>query len=174
MSNVVHNLHQVIFSVIDALNDDMINTDNPKDRTRASQLVNNFDPEFIISTMFLADLIYILSKMIKIFQRDHVDLSELKHSLEMTISAIKAQFIGTEEVSPTYGTILYKYIEDNNIHSNSIPSFILKFSEAIIRALKNRFLNSEVYNALRIFDPKFLPQRESDIAYYRNNEIKFW
>lgn len=96
----------------------------------------------------------------------------MKHSLETTISAIKAQFIGTEEVSPTYGTILYKYMVDNNIYFNSIPSFILKFSEAIIRVLKNRFPDSGIYNALRIFDPKFLPQRESDIAYYGNNEIK--
>lgn len=69
MSNVVHNLHQVIFSVIDALNDDVNNVENSKDRDRASQLVSNLDPEFIISTMFLADLMYILSKMIKIFQR---------------------------------------------------------------------------------------------------------
>ena len=45
--------------------------------------------------------------MIKIFQHDHIDFSELKYSLETTISAIKAQFIGTEEVPPIYGTILH-------------------------------------------------------------------
>ncbi|CAI2197875.1 17662_t:CDS:1, partial [Funneliformis geosporum] len=82
---------------IDALNDDMVNAENFKDKDQASQLVSNLDPEFIISTIFLADLMYILSKMIKIFQCDHIDLSELKHSLEITISAINAQFIGTEE-----------------------------------------------------------------------------
>lgn len=92
--------------------------------------------------------------------------------METTISAISAQFIGTEEVSPTYGTILYKYMVDNNIHSDLIPSFILKFSEEIIRALKNRFPDSEIYNVLKIFDPKFLPQKESEIAYYGNNEIR--
>ena len=61
---------------------------------------------------------------------------------------------------------------DNNIHSDLIPSFILKFSEEIIRALKNRFLDSEIYNALKIFDPKFLPQRKSSITNYGNNDIK--
>src|SRR3954451_20273658 len=74
MSNVVHNLHQIIFSVIDALNDDMNNAENSRDKTRASQLVDNLDPNFIILTMFFADLMYILSKMIKTFQRDHIDL----------------------------------------------------------------------------------------------------
>ena len=97
---------------------------------------------------------------------------ELKHSLEITISAIKAQFIGTEEVPPIYGTILCQYIENNSINSNNLPSFISKFAEAIIKALKSRFPDSEVYNLLRIFDPKFLPQRESDIANYGNNDIK--
>jgi hypothetical protein len=172
MSNVIHNLHQIIFSVIDALNDDLANAENPKDRDRASQLVNNLDPNFIISTMFMADLMYILTKMIKIFQRDYIDLSELKHSLETTISAIKAQFIGTEEIPPTYGTILCQYMENNNINSNNLPFFISKFAEAIIKALKSRFPDSEIYNSLRIFDPKFLPQRESGIANYGNDDIK--
>src|SRR5581483_1927140 len=67
MSNVVHNLHQIIFSVIDALNDDMGNAENLKEREWASQLISNLDPNFIISTIFLADLMYILTKMIKIF-----------------------------------------------------------------------------------------------------------
>ena len=69
--------------------------------------------------------------------------------------AIKAQFIVTEE----------------------ILLFISKFAEAIIKALKSRFPDSEIYNSLRIFDPKFLPQRESGIANYGNNDIKiriFW
>ena len=67
MSNVVHNLHQILFSIIDALNDDMINAENSRDKARVSQLIDNLDPNFIISTIFLADLMYILSKMIKIF-----------------------------------------------------------------------------------------------------------
>ena len=172
MSNVVHNLHQILFSVIDALNDDMINAENSRDKARVSQLIDNLDPNFIISTMFLADLMYILSKMIKIFQRDHIDLSEVKNSLETTISAIEAQFVGRDNILPTYGTILHQYMEDNNILSDHLPSFISKFAKAIIKALQNRFPNSGIYNALRIFDPKFLPQRESDIAYYGDNEIK--
>lgn len=35
-----------LFSVIDALNDDAINAENPKDRIRATQLINNLDTEF--------------------------------------------------------------------------------------------------------------------------------
>ena len=137
MLNVVHNLHQIIFSIMDALNNDMTNAVSSKDRDQTSQLVNNLDPNFIISTIFLADLIYILSKIIKIFQCDHIDLSEVKHSLETTISVIKVQFIGTEEILLTYGTILHKYIIDNNLIADHLPSFISKFAEAIIKALKS-------------------------------------
>jgi len=67
MSNVIHNLYQVIFSVINALNNDMINIEHFKDKDKASQLVNTLDLKFIIIIMFLANLIYILSKMIKTF-----------------------------------------------------------------------------------------------------------
>ena len=90
MSNVVHNLYQVIFSVINALNDDMINVEHFKNKDKASQLVNTLDLKFIITIIFLADLMYILSKMIKTFQYDHIDLSKVKYSLKITISAIEA------------------------------------------------------------------------------------
>ena len=53
-----------------------------------------------------------------------------------------------------------------------LPSFISKFTETIIKALKNWFLDSEIYSALRIFDPKFLPSKESDIVNYEDNDIK--
>ena len=47
---------KLFFSIIDALTNDMNNGDTSKDRDRASKLVNSLDPKFIISTMFLADL----------------------------------------------------------------------------------------------------------------------
>ncbi len=68
--------------------------------------------------------------------------------------------------------ILHQYIVDNNISSNSLPSFISKFAKTIINSLKNKFLDSEIYNALRIFDPKFLPQKESKISNYGDDDIK--
>jgi hypothetical protein len=46
MSNVVHNLHQIIFSIIDVLNDDINNAENSRDKIRASQLIDNLDPNF--------------------------------------------------------------------------------------------------------------------------------
>src|SRR6266540_7307559 len=99
---------------------------------KASQLVNALDPKFIIITMFLADLMYILSKMIKTFQCNHIDLSKVKYSLKITISAIEAQFIRTNETPPTYGMILHQYIVDNNIPSNSLPSFISKLQKQLL------------------------------------------
>ena len=48
MSNVVHNLHQIIFSVID----DMNNAENSRDKTQAFQLVDNLDPNFNVFSGF--------------------------------------------------------------------------------------------------------------------------
>ncbi len=90
MLNIVYNLYQVIFLVINILNDDIINAEHSKDKNKAFQLVNALDLKFIIIIIFLADLMYILSKMIKTFQYDHIDLSKVKYSLKITISAIEA------------------------------------------------------------------------------------
>ncbi|PKK65765.1 hypothetical protein RhiirC2_785679 [Rhizophagus irregularis] len=73
---------EVLFSVIDALNDDAINAEYPKDRIRATQLINNLDTEFNVH--FIKDDQNISTRLYT------VDLSELKHSLETTISTIKA------------------------------------------------------------------------------------
>ena len=78
------------------------------------------------------------------------------------------QFIGINETSLTHRTILCQYYIPENL-----PSFILEFAKAIIKALKNQFSDSEIYNVLRIFDSKFLPQKESDIVNYGDDEIKF-
>jgi hypothetical protein len=58
-------------------------------------------------------------------------------------------------------------MESNNILSDNIPFFISKFAKAIVKTLQNRFPDSEID-----FDPKFLPQRESGIANYGNDDIK--
>jgi len=111
LSNSVHNLHQIMNSVLAALNDDMLEGDE-----HASVLFGQLDQDFISATMFLADLMNILKRLIKIFQLDNLSLSQYKPNIDAAIKEIIAEFIGDGEVLPNHGMILKNYLEENYLH----------------------------------------------------------
>ncbi|CAG8501312.1 162_t:CDS:2 [Scutellospora calospora] len=156
MSNAVKNLHQILDSVKDALNNDIITVENKQDQKKAKELLNNLDPNFILITKFLTDLMFILTKLINLFQQDYITISNIWFNLEITISAIKIQFIGNKNTKPTYGTFLHEYIDKNSIDLAQIPSSIMEFAKAIIQSLKSCFPNISLYNAMKIFEPNLL------------------
>jgi hypothetical protein len=162
-SNVIHNFHQSLESVKGALLDEASNN------SQALELLSSIDEQFELATMFLADLFFILSKLIRIFQSDYVSLSDIQCNVDITIQAIQTQFIGNNQTSPIYGQNLLEYIENNNI--NILPLFISEFSLAIIKNLEKRFPNRELYHAMRIFDPQELPEFDYNLANYGNIEI---
>ncbi|CAB4436947.1 unnamed protein product [Rhizophagus irregularis] len=94
---------------------------------------------------------------------------DIKIHLDTTYDAITAQFIGFDG---SYGTHLQKYVQDYNILSENLPSFIKSFSEAIINSIKSRFPQSDLYHSFRIFDPKLLPIKENELGNYGNDDIK--
>ncbi|CAG8519247.1 17882_t:CDS:2 [Cetraspora pellucida] len=71
ISNSVKNLHQILDSVIDALR---YNIELDKNNYLAKNLLDELDYEFVISTKYLADLMFILTKLINIFQKEFSDL----------------------------------------------------------------------------------------------------
>lgn len=163
-SNSVSNLHKIMKSVLSTLNDYIEEGDR-----LAEILYEQLDDNFISATMYLADLTNILKKLINIFQLEHLSISQFKLQLDVTIKTIETEFIGSEEVPPNYGTIFKKHLEDNY---NVIPSFVKEYSIAIINAIKDRFPEYELYNALSIFDPKELPDDDIEVVMYGNQEIK--
>jgi hypothetical protein len=152
-------------SVLSALNENIEEGDK-----LAEILYDQLDDAFISATMYLADLTNILKRLIKTFQLEHLSISHFKLQLDAAIKTIETEFIGSEEILPSYGTIFKKYLEDNH---NSIPSFVREYSIAIINAIKNRFPESELYNAFSIFDPKELPNDDVELILYGNQEIEF-
>ncbi len=96
-------------------------------------------------------------------------VSHFNLQLDVAIKTIENEFIGSEEVPPNYGTIFKKYLEDNY---NFIPSFVREYSIAIINAIKNRFPEYELYSAFSIFDPKELPDDDTELVLYGNQEIE--
>ncbi|CAG8661684.1 20312_t:CDS:2, partial [Gigaspora rosea] len=68
--------------------------------SNTKNLLDELDYEFVIATKYLADLMFILMKLINIFQREFVSFSAIKIYLDTTYDAITAQFIGIDEADP--------------------------------------------------------------------------
>ena len=153
-------------SILAALNEDLLEGDKA-----ATNLIPLLNEDFIIVTMFLADLTAILKRLSKVFQADYVALSHLKPHLKAAIDTIFASFIGNSDIKPTYGIVLCNYMDRKGINSDNLPGFIKDFAVAIIEALEERFPNVELYDALSIFDPKLIPKTEKQILTYGVKEI---
>ncbi|CAB5387263.1 unnamed protein product [Rhizophagus irregularis] len=63
-------------------------------------------------------------------------------------------------------------MQDFNILPEKLPPFIKSFSEAIVDSIKSRFPQSNLYYSFRIFDPKLLPIKESELGKYGDEDIK--
>ncbi|CAG8855269.1 7848_t:CDS:1, partial [Gigaspora margarita] len=135
LSNVIQNLHQILNSIIDALLEDS------SENKVAKALYHSIDKDFIITTKFFADILGTLRRLNLLFQKNHILIREVKTQLDITIYTIQSQFIGIAEVEPTWGIHLHKYIYDNNIDIDELPTIITKFAHATIESLEKRFPN---------------------------------
>ena len=149
----------------------LLNEDSLEGEKAANNLVSLLNEDFVIATMFLADLTTALKRLIKVFQSNYVALSHLKPHLKAAIDSISEDFIGSEDIQPKYGIILHNYMNQKKIHSGNLLIFIKDFATAIIGELKERFLNSELYDVLSIFNTKLLPKTESQMTTYGFKEI---
>ena len=112
-----------------------------------------------------------MKRLIKIFQSDNLSLSQYKPNIDATIKEITAEFIGDGEISPNYGMIFKNYLVQN--HYFSVPSFVKDYSLAMIKAINNRFPDTELFSSFKIFDPNELPDIEDDLNLYGQSEIEF-
>jgi hypothetical protein len=165
-SNSVSNLYRIMDSVLAALNEDAQDGDR-----QAQLLYNQLDHDFVLVTMYLADLTNILKKLINIFQLDFLSFSQFKKNLENAIKEIKYEFVGDEQSPPNNGNIFREYL--NSHHLDSPPPFVKEYSIAIIDAIKRRFPQTELYYSFSIFDPKEIPDDVSQLNSYGNREIEF-
>ncbi|CAG8472995.1 9692_t:CDS:1 [Cetraspora pellucida] len=123
--------------------------------------------------MFLADYFFIMKKLIRVFQSDYISFTDIQQYITMMIDAIWAQFIGNNEVLPTYGPNLLEYIAKNNLNLDQLLIFISEFALATIESLNNHFSNRELFDALKIFDSEQLPNLDNELSNYDNEKIKF-
>ncbi|CAG8713475.1 3580_t:CDS:1, partial [Scutellospora calospora] len=126
------NLYQIIDSISSTLNEDSLEGEK-----EAKNLILLLDEDFVIVTMFLADLTTILKRLINVFQSDYVALSYLKPHLKTAISSISESFIGSTDIQPIYSIILRNYIDRNSINQETLLVFIEDYAKAIIEALQD-------------------------------------
>ncbi|PKY62859.1 hypothetical protein RhiirA4_551333 [Rhizophagus irregularis] len=100
ISNSVKNLHQILYSVINALHYD---AEFDKKNHLASNLLDELNCDFIISTKYFANLMFILTKLINVFQREYISFVDIKIHLDMMYDAITAQFIRFDGSTSSYG-----------------------------------------------------------------------
>ncbi len=172
LSNVVKNLYQILDSIIDALNFDSLHASDQRDRDRTKKILELIDSKFKITTMYMADLTYILTILCKTFQQDIISLSEVKSSLDAAIATIKTQFIGIDDQPPIYGTNLQQYLQKNPFYNNHIPDDFVHFAKALVHSLQARFPHNDLYDSMKILDPKELPLQESELSSYRIEELE--
>ncbi|CAG8846569.1 32690_t:CDS:2, partial [Racocetra persica] len=134
----------------DVLNYDFITADNKQDKEKAKKLIDCLNLNF----------------------QDYVTISDIQFSLDATISAITIQFIEYNNTSPTYRIHLLIYMTENFIILEQLPSSMFEFALALIQSLKSHFSDTNLYNAMKIFEPRLLPYKECDLSNYGNTEIE--
>ncbi|CAG8800023.1 15922_t:CDS:1, partial [Racocetra persica] len=80
--------------------------------------------------------------------------------LDTTISAITIQFIEYNNTPSIYGTHLSTYMTENFITPEQLLSSMFEFALALIQSLKSRFPDTNLYNAMKIFEPRLLSRKE--------------
>jgi hypothetical protein len=111
-----------------------------------------------------------MTKLINIFQLDFLSFSQFKKNLDNAIKELKYEFIGNEQSPPNNGHIFSTYLNCHNLDS---PPFVKEYSIAIIDAIERRFPQTELYNSFSIFDPKEIPDDDSQLNLYGIKEIEF-
>ncbi|CAG8776833.1 21534_t:CDS:2, partial [Gigaspora rosea] len=75
-----------------------------KAKKTAQQLYNSIDQDFLIATHFLADILSQLRRLSLVFQANYVSVSEATMQVNAVIESITTDFIGEENMQPTFGT----------------------------------------------------------------------
>ncbi|CAG8590573.1 9_t:CDS:2 [Ambispora gerdemannii] len=137
----------------------------------ATTLCNKIDQNFTIATKLLADIYNILQNLVIFFQGDPISVADLYPFVNQATTKIYVEFIGSSEDRPNYGSMLRQFVEKTLTLGATLPKFIPQFATATINALNERFPMLDVYNNMRIFDPRFLPNERRAIGPYGKEEI---
>ncbi|CAB4493264.1 unnamed protein product [Rhizophagus irregularis] len=137
------------------------------------------------STMVVKNLYQILDSIIDALNFDNLHAGDqrdrdrakkllelFKSLLDATIAMIKTQFIGFDDQPPIYGTNLQQFLQNNPFYNNHIPNDFVYFAKALVHSLQAHFSHNDLYDSMKILDPKELPLQESALSSYGIEELK--
>ncbi|KAG9289552.1 hypothetical protein G9A89_002325 [Geosiphon pyriformis] len=139
----------------------------------ANMLYEKIGQDFTLASKLLNDVYLILEDLGLFFKGDPISIANLQPLVTQTVLKLRTAFIGTKETRATYGTLLRHFMEQLNLNSSeTLPRFIAEYASATITAIQNRFPGLEIYHAMRIFDPYFLPNERRAMNLYGKEEIE--
>ncbi|CAG8767751.1 19841_t:CDS:2, partial [Gigaspora margarita] len=145
--------------------------DSSKGQKTAQQLYNSTDQDFLIATHFLADILSQHCHLSLVFQTIYVSASEATMQVNAVIESITTNFIGEENMQTSFGTVLLRFINQQNISPEDLPSFVQEFAINTVKNIKLCFPDRVIVNSFRIFDLKQLPTDRYLLSTYRNYKI---
>lgn len=133
--------------------------------------------EFLATVHLLDDVLLLLTKLSKVFQRENIDFSIIAPMVHSTTSAIKAMKtvpgpilksfqdeVGTVDgITPTFKG---KEIKLSSTSKEQFKRMSLTFIDKVVDNLKQRFPEVDTITAMKLLDPQFLPQKQSSLATY--------
>ena len=139
---------------------------------------------FVVSLHFLCDILSTLGQLNKTFQIPTYHPCDAHRKVSEVIKALQNRYLNREVRWGPYATECIEGIAHHTIlveetelrkqteEKRKLEQDVAKFAKAVIENLTNRFPNSEIIQAVRIFDPKVIPCSDSDCAVYGEHELR--
>ena len=139
--------------------------------------------KFLATVHLLDDILSLLTKLSKVFQKQNVDFSIISPMVHSTIGAIEAM-----KVQP--GPILQQFLDEIIIAGSITPTFkgnnitsyntsqeefnkmAMTFMDKFVQNLQNRFPEVDIVSAMKILDPQFLPTTVSALVSYGTVDLE--
>ena len=169
---VLNNLEPLISALI---------SDSSTDPTAKGILVFITTFLFLATTHLLADILPLLARLSKSFQRQCMDFSTVNDCLQATIRGMQGfknspgprltQFLSG--IPGTQGEFFYfkdQRITDSSQQRDQFKTIKDTFIDKLVKNLNSRFPDSNLLSTFAIFDPQRLPS-EGDLATYGDTEL---
>ena len=159
-------------------------SDSESDPTARGLLTFISTFQFLATTHFLADVLAVLSRLSKTFQRQCVDFTAVSDGVESTVSALNGfqltpgprlqRFLTSIPSESDVSESFYfkeQKISDSSAQRRAFSTSKIQFLEKLTDNLRSRFPDSGLLSAFSILDPQKLPSTDSDLSLYGRDEL---
>lgn len=139
---------------------------------------------FVVSLHFLCDVLSTLGQLNKTFQLPTYHPCDAHRKIAGASKALKSRYLEQEIRWGPFANDCIQAIRNGEIvvqereltnqdqERKRLENDVAKFVEKILENLKARFPNSELIEAVKIFDPKAVPVSDADCAAYGEKELR--